>query len=523
MASSATAATDEITLLRHRESRLDCHMAALTIAETLAIEASALASGWTEEQLLNLAGERLGRAIGRFFPHPGTIVGYLGKGHNAGDALVALRILRDQFGWNVTTRHAYPMAGCAPLTQKKWTELGMRLPLDRSPQWRDFQGPLVLLDGLLGSGSTGSLRDPLLKLAGEMATLRQQAGARVAAVDMPSGIDADSGLISPDAVVADITFMIGNAKYGLMSGQAVAATGALALVPVEPLTAARTADRELIAPQTLDCGKGPRPFDFHKGMAGRVAILAGSEAYTGAAVLAATGALRGGAGLITLFVPASARSLIASKCPPEIIVRGYHDPREVLEFRFDALVTGCGLGEMDDALADGLLDLISKSRVPTVVDADALNLIAMRGKTGILTDTHVLTPHPGEFARLAPDLRDLPREDAARRFTDRIPATLLLKGSRTMVTRKGEPLRCNATGTPGMATGGQGDLLAGVIGARLASGDTAMDAAALGAWLCGRSAEIALTEHNRSEESLAPSDVLDSIGAAFQDWKTSCR
>ncbi|MES2924276.1 MAG: NAD(P)H-hydrate dehydratase [Verrucomicrobiota bacterium] len=498
-------------------------MGAVTIAETLGIEAAAMASGWTEEQLLNLAGERLGRAIGRYFPNPGTMVGYLGKGHNAGDTLVALRILRDQFGWNVTTRHAFPMAECAPLTQKKWDELGTRVPTDRAPQWRDFERPLILLDGLLGSGSSGAMREPLIGLAQEMNSLRQQAGARVAAVDLPSGINADSGQISAGTVIADVTFMIGNSKRGLLSGHAAAATGALALVPVEPLAAARTGDRDLIAPQTLECGKSPRPFDFHKGMAGRVAILAGSESYTGAAVLAAAGALRGGAGLVTLFVPVSAHATIAAKCPPEVIVRGYHDPREVLEFRSDALVIGCGLGEMDNPTADGILELISNSRNPTVVDADALNLIASRGATGILTANHVLTPHPGEFARLAPDLRDLSREDAARQFADRIPATLLLKGSRTIVTRQGEPLLCNSTGSPAMATGGQGDLLAGVIGARLAIGDTPMDAASLGAWLCGRSAEIALNERHLSEESMLPGDVLHFLGAAFRDWQGSRR
>ena len=498
-------------------------MAAITIAEARACEASAMENGWTEEQLLNLAGERLGRAIARFFPHPGTIVGYLGKGHNAGDALVALRILRDQFGWKIATRHAYPIAECAPLTQKKWAELGISLPLDRTLAWRDIEGPLVLLDGLVGSGTAGALREPLLKLAAEMATLRRQAGARVAAVDQPSGIDSNTGLSSIGTVVADVTFMIGNAKVGLLCGHAASTTGALALVPVEPLTASRSADRELIAPQTINCGKKPRPFDFHKGMAGRVAILAGSEAYSGAAVLAATGALRSGAGLITLFVPALERSLIASKCPPEIIVRGYHDPREVLDFRCDALVAGCGLGEMADSMADALLELISKSKVPTVVDADALNLIASRKRTDILMESHILTPHPGEFAKLAPDLADRSREDAARCFADRIPATLLLKGSRTLVTRKGEPLWCNSTGTPGMATGGQGDLLAGVIGARLAGGDSPLDAATLAAWICGRSAEIALNERHLSEESLTPSDVLNFLGAAFQDWKTSRR
>ena len=497
-------------------------MSAVTIAETLEFEAIAKSNGWTEEQLLNLAGERLGRAVGRRFPHPGTIVAYLGKGHNAGDALVALRILRDQFGWKIAARLAFPVPRLAPLTQRKWQELGI-VPLDRPPAWRDFEGPLLLLDGLLGSGSNGPMRAPLITLAEEMAALRKIAGARIAAVDLPSGIDPDSGEIFENTVIADATFMIGNAKCGLLNGHAAAATGSLALVPVEPLTASSNGPKELISPQTLDFGKDPRPFDSHKGMAGRVAILAGSQCYPGAAVLAATGALRGGAGLVTLFVSQSTQPLISAKCPPEIIVRGIDNPREVLGFRFDSLIIGCGLGEMEETFGQGLLDLLRDSPVPTVVDADALNFVARFGEAEIFTAQHILTPHPGEFARLAPDLAALAREDAARQFTDRNSATLLLKGCRTLVTRRNEPLWCNSTGTPAMATGGQGDLLAGVIGARLAIGDSPLEAAQLGAWICGRSAEIALDEKSTSEESLTPSDVLGSLGAAFRDWKTSSR
>jgi NAD(P)H-hydrate epimerase len=143
--------------------------------------------------------------------------------------------------------------------------------------------------------------------------------------------------------------------------------------------------------------------------------------------------------------------------------------------------------------------------------------------TGILAERHVITPHPGEFARLAPDLAGMSRETAARSFADRVPATLLLKGSRTLVTRAGHPLWCNSTGSPGMATGGQGDLLAGVIGARLAVGDSPLEAAALSAWLCGRAAETALGERGISEESLTPSDVACRLGGAFLDWKSARR
>jgi NAD(P)H-hydrate epimerase len=498
-------------------------MAALNLTETLAAEAAALAAGWSEERLLNLAGERLGHALGRFFPNPGTLIGYLGKGHNAGDTLVALRVLRDQYAWTIRTRNAFPIQDCLPLTRQKWHELGLDTALDHAPAWPDLKRPLVLLDGLLGSGSRGTLREPLLSLAAEMERLRHEAGARVAAVDFPSGIDADSGLSSPGGVTADVTFMIGNAKCGLLSGHAANATGALALVPMEALRATGTGEMELIAPQTLTFAKSHRPFDFHKGMAGRVALVAGSTLYPGAAVLTAIGALRGGAGLITLHVPLEAAAQIASRCPPEIIVRAYGSLKELRHLDCDALVVGCGLDLCDASTHELLLDLIANFPAPAVIDASALNLIAQSGMTEILAEQHVITPHPGEFQRLAPDLSGLTRELAARTFADRCPATLLLKGGRSIVTRSRHPLYCNATGNPGMATGGQGDLLAGLIGARLAMGDSPLEAATLAAWLSGRAAEIALHDPSLSEESLSPCDVAQHLGGALLDWKSARR
>jgi NAD(P)H-hydrate epimerase len=208
-------------------------MAAVTRSGMRAAELAALVAGWTEEQLLDLAGKRLGHALGRFFPHPGTAVGYLGKGHNAGDALVALRVLRDHFGWKIAVRNAFSIEQCVPLTHKKWLELGMNGSLDQAPPWRGLEGPLLLLDGLLGIGAQGALREPLLSLAAEMQWLRQHAGARVAAVDLPSGVDPDTGESTSGAVTADVTFMIGNPKTGLLLGHATNAVGSLALVPLE--------------------------------------------------------------------------------------------------------------------------------------------------------------------------------------------------------------------------------------------------------------------------------------------------
>lgn len=493
-------------------------MSAVTASEMRSLEDAAIQAGSTEEQLMESAGEQLAHALSHFFPEPGTVIAYLGKGHNAGDALVALRFLRDRHHWRIGIRPAFPADGWAPLTRVKAHELGAVESFHAIPPWRAAERPLVLLDGLLGIGAKGALREPLIALSREMAWLRDHVAAKVAAIDLPSGIDGDPGEILPGAVTADVTFMIGAAKRGLLFEHAANATGALAIVEVEALTPKTGGEFQLITPANLDAGRKPRPYNFHKGQAGRVGILAGSMAYSGAAVLAATGALRGGAGLVTVHAPADAVGLIAAKCPPEVIVRSCGDPRELLELNYDALVIGCGLHVDDPAFRSNVLQCIAETNLPAVIDAEALNLLAEAGSFSLLKRNHLLTPHPGEFSRLAPDLKGTPREQAARLFADRTEATLLLKGCRTLVTRCGEPLWFNPTGTPAMATGGQGDFLSGVIGALLASGHTMVQAACLGAWACGRAAERALLDPNQSAESLLPTDVAGHLGGAFRDW-----
>lgn len=498
-------------------------MPAVTIKEMRDAESRAMASGLQEETILNQAGSNLAHSLARFFPTPGSAIAYLGKGHNAGDTLVALKILRDQYGWHINTRSAYPLAECAPLTQKKWQELGDAKHCDSMPDWQNCRRPLVLLDGLLGIGANGPLREPLITLANEMHWLRENAGARIAAVDLPSGIDADTGMAQVGAVTADLTLMIGLAKRGLLMSHAAIHTGALSLVAVDCLKHPQPSDIELICPQTMDFGKSPRPFDFHKGLAGRVAIFAGSTSYPGAAALAAIGALRAGAGLITLHAPADAIPLIASHCPPEIIIRPCSSPLEILNTRFDSLVVGCGLAKPEPSVEQDLIKLLTEIQTPTVVDADALNLIAVNSLATILNSQHLITPHPGEFARLFPKLAELPREAAVTQFTQNSKATLLLKGSRTLIGQKGHPLFANSTGTPGMATGGQGDLLAGTLGALLATGLPPIQAATFGAWLCGRASEIAIHASSQSEQSLTPSDTASHQGQAFKDWHGSSR
>lgn len=495
-------------------------MGSVTAAEMRELEDRAFRAGATPGGLMELAGIGLGRALLRWFPRPGTAVAYLGKGHNAGDALVALKVLR-AVGWQVAVRAAFPAIEWASLTREKFREAGDPAWLEQVPDAEAAARPLVLLDGLLGIGAKGALREPLAELAGEMERLRQERGAKVVAVDVPSGIDCDDGTVFPGAVRAEVTFTIGVPKRGLLAARAVDAVGALALIPLEALPVPAGGDCRMISPVTLDAGRSPRLFEFHKGMAGRVSLLAGSALYPGAAVLAATGALRGGAGLVTLHVPESAAAVIAAKCPPEVMVRPIRRPEELASFHADAWVCGPGLGETDE-LSRAALDGILRSGLPCVVDADALNSLARSGDQAVLSSCHVLTPHPGEFARLAPELAERPREEAAAAFVERCGSVLLLKGARTLVTRRGGALWRNPTGTPGMASGGQGDALAGVIGALLAGGTDSLAAAAMGAWLCGRASERALLA-GASEESLLASDTLAHLGGAFRDWREGVR
>lgn len=498
-------------------------MRAVSVAEMRELEAASAQQGWSEERLLEEAGQRLGRALAARFPRPGTVIGYLGKGHNAGDALVAMRVLAGEYGWRSLARPAFPAAECAPLTRAVWAREPGPVVVDELPDWRALPRPLVLLDGLLGIGTDGPPRPPLDALVAEIDWLRRHAGALVAAVDLPSGVDPDSGAVHFPAVTADMTFMIGAPKCGLLSGVAAQYTGSLAVVPVAPLGPTGDGDLALIAPGSLSPVRLPRPFDFHKGLAGRVAILAGSLAYPGAAVLAAMGALRAGAGYVVVFAPAAAVPTIAAKCPPEIIVRACEDAVEALDPAPDALVVGPGLGQPPALRGDSLLQLLAIAPQPSVLDADVLNFLAAEAYLGVLRANHVLTPHPGEFHRLAPDLAGLARESAARQFVGRCPATLLLKGCRSLVAAAGEPLWCNSTGTPGMATGGQGDVLSGVIGARLAIGDPPVVAAAFGAWLCGRAAELAEETSVGAAEALTPVDCLAHLGHAFRDWREGAR
>jgi hydroxyethylthiazole kinase-like uncharacterized protein yjeF len=195
-------------------------------------------------------------------------------------------------------------------------------------------------------------------------------------------------------------------------------------------------------------------------------------------------------------------------------VKPVHDYREVLDDRLTAIAIGPGLGMAHET---PVLEIVRNFDGPMVVDADALNIVSQQIDTlAKLGGPRLLTPHPGEMKRLW-SREAASRTEIVRAFTNHFEVTLLLKGARTLIGRKGKPLSYNATGTPGMATGGSGDVLTGVCGALLGQHLEPYDAARVGAWLCGRAAELTL--ESESEESMLPSDTLCYLGRAFKELR----
>jgi NAD(P)H-hydrate epimerase len=336
-------------------------------------------------------------------------------------------------------------------------------------------------------------------------------------------VDADSGAVDDDAVVADFTLTIGYAKAGLFSDAATRRVGRLVVLPLDDLTVEEDEvhgdDATVGTPEELRRLLPLRNFDTHKGQCGRVGIVAGSRGFLGAAHLTSDACLAAGAGVVTLFVTEESNPLIAPCAATEIMVQPVKSYLEVLDFRLDALAVGPGLGV---SRAGEIRQLIERAPQPMVVDADALNILATRMELlENCAGPRLLTPHPGEMARLDPASSNRARRETVEDFMARWPHTLLLKGARTIVGQRGRPISYNTTGSPGMATGGMGDTLTGVCAALAGQGLALYDAARLGAWLCGYAAEIAVGS-TEAEESLTPTRLTEYLGNALFDLRRGC-
>lgn len=489
----------------------------LTREQMQACEAGAMARGASPDVLMEAVGAKLAKCVTQFFPRPGLLVCYAGKGHNAGDAFVAARHLA-ACGWRVLVRTPHAREELAPLTREKLDVLSAPVLCGPLRPPAPLDGPLVQLDGLVGLGARGALNVALAALAREMNSLRREAGARTMAIDLPSGLDAETGQPGEACVEADFTATVGFAKTGLVADAAINHVGRLAVLAVPEFTPQERGGDELLTAALLRGAQPPRAFDTNKGMCGRIAILAGSRGALGAAHLCAAGAVRGGGGLVFLGSVPDNYELLATTAIPEVMVRPFRQLTDVFQIPTDALAIGPGLGTGNEART---LRIVREASCPAVVDADALTIIAHAGLKHLqdARGPRLLTPHPGEMQRLLAGRRIKDRAAEARGFAEVHPVTLLLKGARTVIAERGRPLRFNTTGHPGMATGGMGDVLTGVCAALLGQGADTYTAASVGAWVCGRAAEIALAHGGASAESLTPSDVLCHLGRAFESLR----
>ncbi|MFJ7490734.1 NAD(P)H-hydrate dehydratase [Streptomyces sp. NPDC097727] len=363
----------------------------------------------------------------------------------------------------------------------------------------------LVVDGITGIGGRGGLRAEAAALVRDFGAT----GAAFVAVDLPSGVEADTGEVLGDAVRADATVTFGTYKPGLVIDPAADLAGALHLVDiglgpelpdVPDLEALQYADVAALLPVPSS--------ESDKYRRGVVGIVAGSARYPGAAVLAVSGALRGGAGAVR-YVGPGAGAVIARH--PETLV---HAGPPSKAGRVQAWVVGPGLGDGTEAV-EAVRGVLAAD-VPVLVDADGLRLLdatTVRARTA----PTVLTPHAGEAAALL----GVPREEveagrlaAVRELAARYRATVLLKGSTTLVaTHTGDtPVRVNSTGTAWLATAGSGDVLSGLTGSLLAAGLAPRDAASVGAYLHGLAAR-----HASNGAPVAAQDVAEAMAAAWRD------
>jgi len=386
----------------------------------------------------------------------------------------------------------------------------------------------LIIDGLLGIGGKGGLREPFATLA----QLAANSAATTLAVDLPSGIDADTGEVEGPAVRADVTVTFGTLKPGLLIDPGSGHAGVVELVDIG-LGPYLDPTPEASAPQAEDIADLlPRPgAESDKYRRGVLGLLAGSDKYTGAALLSTGGAVGGGAGMVRLVTAPNAAAGVRLVHPEVVITElpGIRFPDDV--GRVQAWVAGPGMGT-DEEAADRLGRVLA-TNLPVLVDADGLTLLSHHPELLPRAAPTLLTPHAGELGRLlGADPADVAarRLEHARRAAAQFGACVLLKGSTTVVAPPHDidPVLINTTGTSWLATAGTGDVLAGLAGALLAQGLAAPQAALCAAYLHGLAARLAAAGTDRGgrpaagegygggEGPIGASDVVAALPAAFR-------
>lgn len=495
-------------------------------------------------QLMDRAGYNVAATVRRLLESAGLssalALVIAGRGNNGGDAFVAARYLKDM-GTPVEVwiaGSANQLSGDAALYYGKLK--AAKIHVEEFPTQKDWDdviaNPLpceALVDGVLGTGITGPARGPA---AGAIRYIRSQANdALVISIDVPSGLNADTGFAEGDAVKADMTVTMGLAKPGLIEPHAADYVGAIEVanigLPDAVIAEAEADSRELIFYSDLKPLFPRRKRNSHKGDYGHLLVVAGSRGMSGAAGFAVLAATRSGVGLVSAVVPQSIHALVANAALEPMVhpaqeteagslslgalplIRSFYD-------RVNAILIGPGLSRNPE-ITQLVRALLAETALPMVLDADALYAlgadlaaIAKARSSGI-----IITPHPGEMARLLNTTVEYAQSDrfaTAARAAKTAKAVVVLKGAGTVVAAEKLPLLINSTGNPGMANGGNGDVLAGFMAGFLAQGFSGYDAARAAVYLHGKAGDLVAMRH--SQFAMNATDVLEELPFAFRDF-----
>jgi hydroxyethylthiazole kinase-like uncharacterized protein yjeF len=479
----------------------------LTEEQARVAEAGAVAAGATLVELMDRAGSAVAAEVTRFVPQ-GRVVVAAGAGNNGGDGWITAQRLHE------SGRDVLVLTSAEPDDMSSPAREAVRAAIEAGVPWLHVDGGIdataalsgaaVVVDALLGIGLHGAPRPPYADLIRAV----DDADAPVVAVDVPSGVDSDTGVAPGLAVRADVTVTFSAPKVGCVLQPGASLSGKLVVVDIGVDPALLRFDD---APEAwdiadyADCLPSPR-WDDRKGTRGRVLIVGGTPGLTGAVCLAARGALRSGAGYVSVAVPRPAMSVVEVKltAPVKLALPADADGAllpEAVETvldattRADAVVLGPGLGRSESTGAF-VRALVARLEVPLLIDADAL--YALGDDLGLVAARiapTVLTPHSAEAARLlgtTPEAVDADRPAAVRALAVG-SATAVLKGPATLVAESGR-IVVNQSGGPGLATLGTGDVLSGIVGALLARGMLPIHAAVVGCYLHGASGDAATEE-----------------------------
>jgi len=485
--------------------------------------------------LMENAGRQVVAAIEASFEAAlhGRVAVLCGRGNNGGDGFVVARTLH-QRGVDVSVfvvGQVGDIKGEARVNLEILGRLGLTVvEVSDEGEWElhfsEISDHDVIVDAMFGTGLKTALSGIYETVIADI----NGSDIPVVSIDLPSGMSADTPDLIGDCVDATITVTLGAPKVPLIMPPAEQKSGEVVIadigIPVDVFETLDGPRLELLTRERIRALISPRPADAHKGDFGHVLIVAGSRGKSGAAVLGAEGALRSGAGLVTVATPSSVVPIVASHMP-EFMTEGLEETGDgtidlpalerVLSLRGDVMTVGPGLGR-GDAVGAFVRELVDRCEMPLVLDADALSafvdepaaLVAREGREIIIT------PHPGEMARLLGCQVDDVQSDRmgiARDFASRHRVYVILKGHRTLVATPDGKLFVNPTGSPGMATGGTGDVLAGMVAAWLAQLLDAEAACRLAVYLHGAAGELA--DADTGEVSMTAGDLADHIGDAI--------